>query len=564
MMLKMILKKINNFSTLFFLSTYFLISFHFLIRDALFFYSQQAYILYYLFISSFLIFFFLFFSFNFFSKIENISANSIKFLLFFTFLNFFRSIFFLLENQINSALIELIIFFISILLSIVILSKIDFKKITAGKFFFVFSLFSNFFFLLMFLIFLNLIYFNHFKSIELVNKKNPPVVLIIIDGLPKTYIKNFSKNINDISIVNDSLKDKYVVQNYHKFISPAPWTCGFFANLYGISQVDSFKRNPELKEVLSSKKNEENFFNKLDKLNISYNWSVSHSCAVPEGTAASISNYKGLKSILSFSTFYKIYLKKIGLPSHSIININDFKGEPTPVHVKNSSVLSKIINFFQSPGTDAYNFKDNIFNSLNFADSNFNIIHLNYSNWKNKELDNFKKPIDELIKEVNNFFEIIQNKSNFDDINFIITADHGFSFDKNDFAYGTAYSAEVVETPFVIIQKKKLNIKNEYNNYQPCSIIDMQNSLLDYYKKSKFSFSIECSKIKKTSFSYPDHKKKTWMLTIYDGERKSLYNFYHQYFNKNYKIISSERKLKYFSSFIDMYGIKKIEHINIK
>jgi hypothetical protein len=192
------------------------------------------------------------------------------------------------------------------------------------------------------------------------------------------------------------------------------------------------------------------------------------------------------------------------------------------------------------------------------------LIHLNYSNWKDKELDNFKKPIDELIKEVNNFFEIIQNKSNFDDINFIITADHGYSFDKNDFGYGTAYSAEVVEVPFVIIQKKKLNIKNEYNNYQPCSIIDMQNSLLDYYQKSKFPFSLECSKIKKTSFSYPDHKKKTWMLTIYDGERKSLYNFYHQYFNKNYKIISSDRKLKDFSSFIDMYGIKKIDHINIK
>jgi hypothetical protein len=54
------------------------------------------------------------------------------------------------------------------------------------------------------------------------------------------------------------------------------------------------------------------------------------------------------------------------------------------------------------------------------------------------------------------------------------------------------------------------------------------------------------------------------MLTIYDGESKSLYNFYLQYFNKNYKIISSDRKLKDFSSFIDMYGIKKIDHINIK
>jgi hypothetical protein len=416
----------------------------------------------------------------------------------------------------------------------------------------------------MFLNFLNFIYFNHLKNAELVNKKNPPVVLIIIDGLPKTYIKNFSKNINDISIVNDSLKNKYIVQNYHKFISPAPWTCGFFANLYGISQVDTFKRNYELKEVLSSKKNEGNFFNKLDKLNISYNWSVSHSCAVPEGTAASISNYKGFKSILSFSTFYKTYLKKIGLPSHGIINTIDFKGEPTAVHIKNSSMINKIIKFFHPPSTDAYNFKDNVFNSLNFADSNFNIIHLNYSNWKYKELDNFKKPIDELIKDVNNFFEIIQNESNFDDINFIITADHGFSFDKNDFGYGTVYSAEVVETPFIIIQKKKSKFKNVYNNYQPCSIIDMQNSLLDYYEKSKFSFSLECSKIKKTSFSYPDDKKKTWMLTIYDGERKSLYNFYNQYFNKNYKIIPPDRELKYFSSFKDEYGIKKIEHINIK
>ena len=135
------------------------------------------------------------------------------------------------------------------------------------------------------------------------NKTKNPVVLIIIDGLPKNFIKNYSDKENDISIINDEIKKEYIVQNYHKYITPTPWTCGFFSSLYGVSPKDSFRRDQKFKKLLSKKGSSvKNFFHELNDLDVSYTWAVSHSCAVPEGSASAISDYNGFKSILNFSS----------------------------------------------------------------------------------------------------------------------------------------------------------------------------------------------------------------------------------------------------------------------
>jgi hypothetical protein len=539
----MISKKTNFFS-IFFLTAFFLISFHFIIRDSLFFYTDKSYILYYLFISSLILLPFFLIFFLLILKEDSFSENFFKFIIFLIIINFFRSIYFFFENKIESFFFEIIIFFISIIFSVFILSKLNQEKFFSLKIILIINLFSKIFFLIALINFLYLVYELNFKKFFQVTKKHSPVVIIFIDGLPKTFIRNFSENKNDINIIDERLKKNYVVQNYHKFISPAPWTCGFFANLYSISPADTFRRNKNFNGILLKKTDNINFFNKLDNLKINYTLAVSHSCAVPEGTAAAISNYKGYKSVLNSLSFYKIYLQKIGLPAHLIISMQAFKGDPTAVHLKDHSVLKKIINTFADSGE--FSFQENIFNTLEILNRDLYIIHLNYSDWKYDDLNNFRKPINSMIKEVNKFFEEIKNNNNFDDFNFIITADHGFSFHKGDFGYGTSYRSEVIEIPFVIVKKKikeTAHLNNLYNYYQPCSVTDFQNSLLDYFEKKKNLLFVECTKNSKTSLTLPDHNKKKWVLTVYNGSKINTYNLYEQYFNKkNQKIFNNLNK----------------------
>ena len=106
---------------------------------------------------------------------------------------------------------------------------------------------------------------NSFKAKENLN----PIVLIIIDGLPKNFIKNYTNKNKDINIINDEIKNEYIVQNYHKYITPNTWTCGFFSNLYGLSPKDSLRRDQKFKKVLSKKTfPKENFFHKKRLCNL--------------------------------------------------------------------------------------------------------------------------------------------------------------------------------------------------------------------------------------------------------------------------------------------------------
>lgn len=548
-------QKINNTIFLYTLSFIFLISFHFIIRDSLFFQTKIQYILYYALFTSFLFLFLFLFYFKIFVKKQFFFEVYLKLALFIFIINFFRSIFFFFENKIDSALIEVIIFIFSILITIFITSKIHLKKASVNKSYFIFKIFS---YLLVFILLLNFSYqkyiVNSFKAKENLN----PIVLIIIDGLPKNFIKNYTNKNKDINIINDEIKNEYIVQNYHKYITPNTWTCGFFSNLYGLSPKDSLRRDQKFKKVLSKKTfPKENFFHKLDNLNITYTWAVSHSCAVPEGSASGISDYNGFKSILNFSRLMITYLDKINLPFHSIINMNSFRGDPTAVHLKGQSFIKKVFDIFAY--SEDYNFQSHIFNTLKSSKKNFYIIHLNYSQWKYTELKDFKKPIDSLLKDVNKFFKNINGDKYFNNFNFIITSDHGFSFEIDDFGYGESHRLEVVEVPFIIIKKKDredLKLSSSPNIYRPCSFIDFQKSLITYFKNKKELFSVNCSNEAKTSFSYPDDKNKQWILTVFENHNIYRYDLYNKYFGD-----TNDYELKYQNKenllkFLDMYSIK--------
>ncbi len=390
------------------------------------------------------------------------------------------------------------------------------------------------------------------------NQSKYPVVLIIIDGLPKNFIKNYSKKENDISIINDEIKNEYIVKNYSKYITPTTWTCGFFSNLYGLSPKDTFRRNQKFKKLLS-KKNlpEKNFFHELNNLNVTYTWAVSHSCAVPEGSSAAISDYNGFKSILNFSNSMATYLAKIGLPFHSIINMNTFRGDPVAVHIKEKSFIKKIFDTFAH--SKDYNFESHILNMLKYSKKDFYIIHLNYSQWKYDNLKNFKEPIDILLKDINKFFKNIKVDKHFENFNFIITSDHGFSFEIDDFGYGESHRLDVIEVPFIIIKKKSLkDLKSDNfkDIYRPCSFKDFQKSLLVHFAEKKNIFSVNCSNESKTSFSYPDDKNKKWILSVFENQNIYRYDLYDKYFgDKNDLKINDENKEK-LTKFLEMHSIK--------
>lgn len=557
--MKKILKKINNFFLLYFLSLIFIVSFHFIIRDSLFFFTKIKYILYYLYFTSFIFFFFILFYFKFFVKKEYWFEFYLKIAIFLFILNFFRSIYFIFESSIDSALIEVIVIIISIISSFYVVLNIHLKISLIKKSYSFFKILSYLIFFILLFNFFNFTYQKKLIDFSKIKKNRNPVVLIIIDGLPKKFIKNYSNNDKDINIISSDILDDYTIQNYHKYITPSPWTCGFFSNLYGLSPKDTFRRDVKFEKILSKKTfTEKNFFNELDNINIAYTWAVSHSCAVPEGSAAAISDYLGFKSILTFSRIMQVYLEKIDLPSHSIVNMKTFKGEPVAVHLKEQSFFKKIIDFF-SDSYD-YNFQLHVLNKIQLFNKDFYIIHLNYSQWKDSESKNFKEPIDSLLVEINNFFKIIKDENRFDNFNFILTADHGFSFYKEDFGYGASHRLDVLEVPFIIIKKidkKKIQFNNVQNFFQPCSVRDFQESLVDFFKKNKELFLVNCSQDPKLSFSYPDDKNKTWNLTVFENDKKNIYNFYEKYFNilssENAKYTNTNEKLL---SFLYTYGIK--------
>jgi hypothetical protein len=464
----------------------------------------------------------------------------------------------LLESTIDSALIEVIVFFISILFSAYIVSKIHLKNTLINKSCFILQKLSYVIVIILLINFFNFQYQKKIANLSKTDENRNPVALIIIDGLPKKFIKNYSNNEKDINIISAEIKNDYVVKNYHKYITPSPWTCGFFSSLYGSSFKNTFRRDRKYKDLLLNKSLlEKNFFNQLDTLNVKYTWAVSHSCAVPEGSAAAISDYQGFKSILIFSKPVVAYLEKIGLPSHIIINMKMFKGEPTAVHLKDNSFVKKIIDIFSD--SDDFNFQSHVLNVLRSSKKDLYIIHLNYSQWKDPELKNFKKSTDSLLKEINNFFKTVKEDSSFNNFSFIITADHGFSFYKEDFGYGISHRLEVLEPPFIIVKKihnSKLQLSNVENYFKPCSVFDFKNSLVNFFETKKELFSLTCSADPKTSFSLADDKKKEWILSVFEKNNLKTYNLYNIYFGNE-----KDNKVKYFnknniSEFINSYGIK--------
>jgi hypothetical protein len=250
-------------------------------------------------------------------------------------------------------------------------------------------------------------------------------------------------------------------------------------------------------------------------------------------------------------------LNKIGLPFHSIINMNSFRGDPVAVHVRDKSFIKKIFDVFSK--SKDYNFQTHIFNLLKNSKRDFYIVHFNYNHWKYKDLKNFKEPIDILLKEINIFFKKINNDKYFEDFNFVITSDHGFSFKTHDFGYGISHSLEVTEVPFIIIKKKNpkdSKLINFTNMYKPCSLRDFQKSLLAYFKNQKKIFSVNCSNEAKTSLSLPDYINKKWILSVFDNQNVYTYNIFDKYFEDvNNSQFNNETKQNLIK-FLTTYNLK--------
>ena len=538
---------INKVLILFLLSASSILTFHFIIRDSLFFFSPFDHISYYVFCTSFIITFFLFF-------FKFVYKNCFKIFLYFVLIIFFFTNFFFFTRQIDQLSFHFEIFFylFSFLFSFFILKLINQDK----KKYLVY--FSYIFFII---ISINCFVYLYNKIHLNINSSKKSVILIIIDGLPKKYIRNYSSNPNDNFVISSEIKDYFFVQSYDNFITPSPWTCGFFSNLYDISEKKTFNRiSTNLNKILIEDHTytENNFLKLLNKKKISFRYIVSHSCAVPEGSAGHINNYPGFRSILNFSNSYNYYLNIIDLDHHYILNFKNFNGSPTAVHVK-GRLVQKIIHYF-SHSTD-YNFSKYLNYTLqNNKNINFFIMHLNYSHWKIKGT-NPKQPIDLLLSDINNFFSEIKNIPDLYNTNFVITADHGFSFYDDDFSYGPSKRMEVLKVPFFIIKNKAidktLSFEIKENNLNNCTIYDFKNSLLDFYKNNNNIFTVSCNIEKKYSFSLPSTDNKYWWLSVFNGNQVNQYNLYSQDINN--PVI--DNVLKKYS--IDKFKFKEAKKIGL-
>jgi hypothetical protein len=114
--------------------------------------------------------------------------------------------------------------------------------------------------------------------------------------------------------------------------------------------------------------------------------------------------------------------------------------------------------------------------------------------------------------------------------------------------------------PFAVYKKKKayenLKLSNSPNIHRPCSFMDFQKSLINYFKDKKELFSVNCSNEAKTSFSYPDDKNKQWILTVFENENIYRYDLYNKFFDDTNDYLLNDKNKKNLLKFLEMYSIK--------
>ena len=557
-------RRINFYIDTFLLSIFIIISFHFIIYDKLFFLNKIRSIFHYLTIFSLLLCL-LIIGLNFFLKIN---INFQKNLIFFIFLNTFFSFYHLIDIAYPSIFntkyeillrifILLIIFFIAFLLSI----KNEFsKKLYINHKFRIIKLLIVFFLIINSFIFLSDFIIN--KS-NLKNHKK--VVLIYIDGLPKSALGNYNKKIKS-QIINNELKNDFSVIQYNNFITSFTGTCGYFSGFFNfnnkkalntsLGEYDDFLVKKDHKKIKYSK----TLFTTLEEKNLSYRQLIGHGCSSELGNLKKTQSIN-FNSMLIFNSGISKIFNSIGLRSNEIMNSSWYaNNDPTLSYHSNTpyafhGLTKKLFSKFSNK--KIYDFTNRSMGMLNNSDENLILLHFANSYWKGGDEYYGKREFNRLIDEINDFFLKIKENTKFNDTLFIITSDHGYVFNDN---YFTSQSDASIYIPFLIIKKNKDNPSKKTLDIM-CDNIDLSESILNYFESNK-NFNLKCNQDFYTSISQINKKEKNWSISLFDDSKKT-FNLYDYYFRNNLFNLKNknflENKKDLFNNTLQKYSLKIID-----
>ncbi len=408
-------------------------------------------------------------------------------------------------------------------------------------------------------------YFNYDDSKEIKNSKKN-LVVIVLDALSADLLKDYGGTQTYVNF-----NTKYNASIYKNFRTIYPHTAHFFKFFYsGSPNVDSFSNSLQQKKLSLKKVKNDNLIKSLQENGVLARTHVYHRSAVPEGTDYGINDYKGLRSFyltdnLEFiPKFMKLDYHLINSTSNSIskklkygfqANFRKLFVEEKTNNDLEDILLPELINLSNQTKPFFLIFHqrwDNVSKQSDFKnyydpDEDFDEKDQSYCRKANKilkkqdmtydkvfearclELINKKKiaTAQSLEKSLDEFIDKVKQNSLLNDVEIIITADHGYMTAKNKLSYGFHNDELVVKVPLIIFNnKKEINDSNFFtldlvsyilNNYGLSS-----NKLYEYatpLKGDKREFPI-------FTISRPGQYYKKWMLSYYLGNKKFEINLH--------------------------------------
>jgi predicted AlkP superfamily pyrophosphatase or phosphodiesterase len=172
---------------------------------------------------------------------------------------------------------------------------------------------------------------------------------------------------------------------------------------------------------------------------------------------------------------------------------------------------------------------------------------------------------------IDDFISKMKQNKELDNVEIIITSDHGYMTEKNKLSYGFHNDELVVKVPLIIFNKKKEIINSNYFTLDLVSYI-LKNYNINYKSLYKYSVPLE-SDIKRNfpifSISRPGKYYKNWLVSYYIDNKKYEINIHkegkgesklYEINNFEQKLIKEQltpKELENFYEILDLLGIEK-------
>ena len=507
----------------------------------------------------------------------------------------------------------IIIFFIILLLFIVIkiiknINKISFEIFDKQR-----QKRTEIFSILFFLVVNSLLFFHYINSNYFTEKTKPNknIVVIVLDALSADLLRDYGNFNSKISFNN-----KYNASVYKNFRTLYPHTAHFFKFFYsGSPNVESFSNSLQQKKISLKKVQNENLLKSLQDKKILTRFHVYHRSAIPEGTDYGINDYRGLRSY--YLTDKLNFIPELMNLDYHLINSTsnsiskklqyEFQGNFRKLFVKDKNkkndlvdlLLPELINLskkkqsffllFHQRWNDVVSKSE--FKNYYDPDENFDKKDVSYCRNANKILKKRDMTYDQkfearCIADINkqkiaaarlleigidDFISKMKQNKELDNVEIIITSDHGYMTAKNKLSYGFHNDELVVKVPLIIFNgKKEINSLNYFTLDLVSYILNNYN--INYQNLYKNSVPLDSS-VKRNfptfSISRPGKYYKNWLVSYYIDNKKYEINIHkkgkaesklYEINNFEQRLIKDKLTLKELENFheiLDLLGIEE-------